>query len=97
MQKARTFLQHLMAAEHWFKKRDDYMLSARKNMRALMRVDGHWGYKRDDPRLLQANAVHVRMARRCHDIAMGRIPIVNHFTIANNGDARHGPLYTKKN
>lgn len=91
-----TGLEGLTTSAKWFHQRDSYMKAARMNMRALLRKNGAWAYNRTDPQVLQANATWVKLARRCHAIAMGRIPIFSDFTIINNEWSQRGAIYVKR-
>jgi hypothetical protein len=90
-------LQHPMMAmflpERWFQKRDEEMEYCRKNMAVLTDPNGFWKYDRRDPRVLKANAHCIERARRCHAIAMGRVPLIKNFIVADESGAVKGDLY----
>jgi len=73
------FIHHVLApltqSAHWFKRRDECMEGARRNITVLMDKNSHWGYDRRHPVVLASNEVWINRAKHCHALAMGRKPL----------------------
>lgn len=81
----------LFSADHWRKKRADYMQGARGCRDALLKQ----GYARDDERVKKALEFWVYRARNAHAFALGRKPVIPNMAVITNEGAFSLPMYAK--
>jgi hypothetical protein len=83
----------LLSRARWLKQRDLNLEAARKNLAALVNPDGAWKYERDHPAVKQANRFWITRARNCHNIALGRIPVLEDFIYIDNNHYSRGAIF----
>ncbi len=80
-------------AGYWFKKRDEVMDYARRNLAVITDKAGAWAYDRNDERVLECNKNLISKARDYHAIGMGKEPIFKKFLHISYDGANVGSLY----
>lgn len=77
----------------WLTARDNAMIAARENRAALTNPEGGWHFASDDARVKAAVGNWVAKARDCHNIALGRRPVIQKVISIRNGQVSEGVAY----
>jgi hypothetical protein len=98
----KMFAQYLSTPEQWKKNRASYMEAARSCREALTvpkysiwndREPHNEVFPSDHPVVKEAVGVWVQKSRKAHAFALGRKPVIENFTLIQNGKAASGQLY----
>jgi hypothetical protein len=84
------------SADNWRQKRAENLIGARNCREALINPDGPWGYSPDDERVKAGVRVWVARAKRCHEMALGRKPVMENFTFISREGGFSGQVFASE-